>query len=68
MNPFLELIRRWEQEHNRKATEQDQIAILRANLALWGIHERFDENGNGYYLREDFEHVWKQLGMEDEKP
>jgi hypothetical protein len=34
-----------------------------ALLARWGIKERFDENGKGYYLRADFEEVWKQLGI-----
>lgn len=43
-----------------KPITQQQLAEL---LAQCGIKERFDENGNGYYAREDFEPVWKRLGI-----
>jgi hypothetical protein len=43
-----------------KPLTKEQLAAL---LARWGIKERFDENGNGYYAREDFEAVWKHLGI-----
>jgi hypothetical protein len=35
-----------------------QLAEL---LARWGVKERFDENGNGYYDRKDFEPIWDYL-------
>lgn len=43
-----------------KPITEQQLAKL---LATVGIKERFDENGNGYYTREDFVTAWVQLGL-----